>query len=163
SSRRRTSRPHDRRRPAAPTTPTPSPGSSTRPPPCPAPPRRRPRLRAAGPPRRRPRPPRRGLRPLRAAPPPPGSPPPRQAPVAPGQSGLGRTGNGFAHQHDGIRPDGLILGKALGGGVYPVSALVGTADLMEVFDPGSHGSTFGGNPLAARIGLEALSVIDDEG
>jgi ornithine--oxo-acid transaminase len=79
------------------------------------------------------------------------------------QSGLGRTGKWFAHQHDGIRPDGLILGKALGGGVYPVSALVGTADLMGVFDPGSHGSTFGGNPLAARIGLEALSVIEDEG
>ncbi|MBM6595640.1 ornithine--oxo-acid transaminase [Microvirga pudoricolor] len=79
------------------------------------------------------------------------------------QSGLGRTGRWFAHQHEEIRPDGLILGKALGGGVYPVSALVGTRDLMEVFGPGSHGSTFGGNPLAARIGLEALAVIEDEG
>jgi ornithine--oxo-acid transaminase len=79
------------------------------------------------------------------------------------QSGLGRTGRWFAHQHEEIRPDGLILGKALGGGVYPVSALVGTRELMNVFDPGSHGSTFGGNPLAARIGLEALSVIEDEG
>ncbi|HEX2137907.1 MAG TPA: ornithine--oxo-acid transaminase [Microvirga sp.] len=78
------------------------------------------------------------------------------------QSGLGRTGRWFAHQHEGIRPDGLVLGKALGGGVYPVSALVGTRDLMQVFDPGSHGSTFGGNPLAARIGLEALNVIEDE-
>lgn len=78
------------------------------------------------------------------------------------QSGLGRTGRWFAHQHEDIRPDGLILGKALGGGVYPVSALVGTRELMSVFDPGSHGSTFGGNPLAARIGLEALSVIEDE-
>jgi ornithine--oxo-acid transaminase len=78
------------------------------------------------------------------------------------QSGLGRTGRWFAHQHEGIRPDGLILGKALGGGVYPVSAFVGTRELMGVFDPGSHGSTFGGNALAARIGLEALAVIEDE-
>jgi ornithine--oxo-acid transaminase len=79
------------------------------------------------------------------------------------QSGLGRTGRWFAHQHEGIRPDGLILGKALGGGVYPVSAFVATAELMGVFDPGSHGSTFGGNALAARIGLEALAVIEEEG
>jgi ornithine--oxo-acid transaminase len=78
------------------------------------------------------------------------------------QSGLGRTGRWFAHQHEDIRPDGLILGKALGGGMYPVSALVGTRELMTVFDPGSHGSTFGGNALAARIGLEALNVIEDE-
>jgi ornithine--oxo-acid transaminase len=78
------------------------------------------------------------------------------------QAGLGRTGRWFAHQHDGIRPDGLILGKALGGGVYPVSALVGTRDFMQVFNPGSHGSTFGGNALAARIGLEALNIIEDE-
>jgi ornithine--oxo-acid transaminase len=79
------------------------------------------------------------------------------------QSGLGRTGRWFAHQHEGIRPDGLVLGKALGGGVYPVSAFVATAELMGVFDPGSHGSTFGGNALAARIGLEALAVIEEEG
>ena len=79
------------------------------------------------------------------------------------QSGLGRTGKWFAHQHEGIRPDGLILGKALGGGVYPVSALVGTHDLMGVFDPGSHGSTFGGNALAAAIGSAALDVLEDEG
>lgn len=78
------------------------------------------------------------------------------------QSGLGRTGRWFAHQHEAIKPDGLILGKALGGGVYPVSAFVGTRELMNVFDPGSHGSTFGGNPLAARIGLEALAVIEEE-
>ncbi len=78
------------------------------------------------------------------------------------QSGLGRTGRWFAHQHEGIRPDGLILGKALGGGVYPVSAFVGTREVMSVFNPGSHGSTFGGNPLAARIGLEALTVIEEE-
>jgi ornithine--oxo-acid transaminase len=79
------------------------------------------------------------------------------------QSGLGRTGRWFAHQHEGIRPDGLILGKALGGGVYPVSAFVATRELMDVFNPGSHGSTFGGNALAARIGSEALSIIEDEG
>jgi ornithine aminotransferase len=78
------------------------------------------------------------------------------------QSGLGRTGRWFAFQHEGIRPDGLIVGKALGGGLLPVSALVGTAELMDVFEPGSHGSTFGGNPLAARVALEALRVIDEE-
>ena len=59
-------------------------------------------------------------------------------------------------------PDGVILGKALGGGVLPVSAFVGKAELMDVFTPGSHGSTFGGNPLAAAVGLEALKVMDDE-
>ncbi len=79
------------------------------------------------------------------------------------QSGLGRTGAWFAFQHEGVRPDGLILGKALGGGVLPVSAFVGTRELMDVFTPGSHGSTFGGNPLAAAVGLEALHVIHDEG
>jgi ornithine--oxo-acid transaminase len=79
------------------------------------------------------------------------------------QSGLGRTGAWFAFQHENIVPDGLILGKALGGGVLPVSAFVGRRELMDVFTPGSHGSTFGGNPLAAAIGLEALHVIEDEG
>jgi ornithine--oxo-acid transaminase len=79
------------------------------------------------------------------------------------QTGLGRTGAWFAFQHENIRPDGLILGKALGGGVLPVSALVGTRELMDVFTPGSHGSTFGGNPLAAAVGLVALSVIEEEG
>ncbi len=78
------------------------------------------------------------------------------------QSGLGRTGRWFAFQHEGIRPDGLILGKALGGGLLPVSCFLGTEALMSVFDPGSHGSTFGGNPLAAAVGLEALRVIEDE-
>jgi ornithine--oxo-acid transaminase len=78
------------------------------------------------------------------------------------QSGLGRTGAWFAFQHENIRPDGLILGKALGGGVLPVSALLGRRELMDVFTPGSHGSTFGGNPLAAAVGLEALHVIRDE-
>ena len=79
------------------------------------------------------------------------------------QSGLGRTGAWFAHEHEGIRPDGLILGKALGGGVLPVSAFVATREVMDVFTPGSHGSTFGGNALAAAVGLEALHVIRDEG
>lgn len=79
------------------------------------------------------------------------------------QSGLGRTGRWFAHQHEGIRPDGLCLGKALGGGVLPVSAFVARRDVIDVFQPGSHGSTFGGNPLGAAVGLEALRVIADEG
>src|SRR5262245_18276201 len=79
------------------------------------------------------------------------------------QSGLGRTGAWFACEHEGVRPDGLILGKALGGGVLAVSAFVARREVMDVFTPGSHGSTFGGNPLAAAVGLEALRVIEDEG
>ena len=79
------------------------------------------------------------------------------------QSGLGRTGAWFAYEHEGVRPDGVILGKALGGGVLPVSAFVARREVMDVFTPGSHGSTFGGNPLAAAVGLEALHVIRDEG
>lgn len=78
------------------------------------------------------------------------------------QSGLGRTGKMFAFQHEGVTPDGLILGKALGGGVMPVSAFLARKDVMEMFNPGSHGSTFGGNPLAAAIGYEALCVLEDE-
>jgi ornithine--oxo-acid transaminase len=79
------------------------------------------------------------------------------------QSGLGRTGAWFAFQHENVRPDGLILGKALGGGVLPVSAFVGRRAVMDVFTPGSHGSTFGGNALAAAVGLEALNIIEEEG
>ena len=79
------------------------------------------------------------------------------------QSGLGRTGAWFAFQHENIRPDGVMLGKALGGGVLPVSAFVARREVMDVFTPGSHGSTFGGNALAAAVGLEALHVIRDEG
>lgn len=79
------------------------------------------------------------------------------------QSGLGRTGKMFCFQHENIKPDGLILGKALGGGLLPVSALVGTKELMNLFTPGSHGSTFGGNPLAAAVGYEALCALEDEG
>ncbi len=78
------------------------------------------------------------------------------------QSGLGRTGRWFAFEHEGIRPDGLILGKALGGGVLPVSAFLADAEVMSVFTPGSHGSTFGGNALAAAVGLEALRVMEEE-
>jgi len=79
------------------------------------------------------------------------------------QAGLGRTGRWFAFEHEGIRPDALILGKALGGGVLPVSAFLADAKVMDpVFNPGSHGSTFGGNALAAAVALEALKVIEDE-
>ena len=79
------------------------------------------------------------------------------------QTGMGRTGKFLACEHDNVKPDGVILGKALGGGLLPVSALVGTDDLMQVFSPGDHGSTFGGNPLAAAVGLAALDVLFDEG
>jgi ornithine--oxo-acid transaminase len=78
------------------------------------------------------------------------------------QAGLGRTGRWFAFEHEGIRPDALILGKALGGGLLPVSAFLADARVMDVFEPGSHGSTFGGNALAAAVALEALNVIEDE-
>ncbi|MCB9991831.1 MAG: ornithine--oxo-acid transaminase [Rhodospirillales bacterium] len=78
------------------------------------------------------------------------------------QSGIGRTGKDFAFQHEIDKPDALLLGKALGGGVYPVSAFLARKDVMDVFDPGSHGSTFGGNPIAAAVGLEALNILEDE-
>lgn len=78
------------------------------------------------------------------------------------QSGLGRTGKWFAFEHEGIRPDALILGKALGGGLLPVSAFLANNNVMEEFSPGSHGSTFGGNALAAAVALEALQVMEDE-
>ena len=78
------------------------------------------------------------------------------------QTGLGRTGKLLACQHDGVKPDGLILGKALGGGLYPVSAFLARREVMEVFGPGDHGSTFGGNPLAAAVGLEALAIIVED-
>jgi ornithine--oxo-acid transaminase len=79
------------------------------------------------------------------------------------QSGLGRTGRMFCFQHEDARPDGLLVGKALGGGLLPASAFVARRELMDVFDPGSHGSTFGGNPLAAAVAYEALRVLVDEG
>lgn len=78
------------------------------------------------------------------------------------QSGLGRTGRMFAFEHEGIRPDAVVVGKALSGGLYPVSALLANDELMDVFTPGSHGSTYGGNPLAAAVGRAALAVLVDE-
>jgi len=78
------------------------------------------------------------------------------------QTGLGRTGKFLACDYEGIKPDGLILGKALGGGILPVSMFLARRDVIEVFTPGDHGSTFGGNPLGAAIGLEALNILIDE-
>ena len=78
------------------------------------------------------------------------------------QTGLGRTGTMFACDHDGVKPDMYVLGKALSGGFYPVSAVVSRADVLGVFEPGSHGSTFGGNPLGCAVARTALSVLRDE-
>lgn len=78
------------------------------------------------------------------------------------QTGLGRTGRMFAYQHEDAKPDILIIGKALGGGVYPVSAILADRRVMDVFRPGDHGSTFGGNPLACACGYAALKVLLDE-
>ena len=78
------------------------------------------------------------------------------------QTGWARTGKMFAFQHEGIKPDVLCVGKALGGGLYPVSASLARKDVMAVFTPGSHGSTFGGNPLAAAIGMASIGVLVDE-
>ena len=75
------------------------------------------------------------------------------------QSGLGRTGRTFAIEHEGVVPDVYILGKALGGGIVPVSAVVSRRDVLGVFRPGEHGSTFGGNPLACAVGLEVLRLL----
>ncbi|WP_053704275.1 ornithine--oxo-acid transaminase [Streptomyces sp. WM6368] len=75
------------------------------------------------------------------------------------QSGLGRTGRTFACEHEGVVPDVYILGKALGGGVVPVSAVVADRDVLGVFRPGQHGSTFGGNPLACAVALEVISML----
>ncbi len=78
------------------------------------------------------------------------------------QSGLGRTGKMFAFQHANIQPDGLILGKALGGGFMPVSCFLSSKEVMQWLNPGSHGSTFGGNPLAAAIGKRSLELLEEE-
>ncbi|WP_353947172.1 ornithine--oxo-acid transaminase [Streptomyces sp. HUAS MG91] len=75
------------------------------------------------------------------------------------QSGLGRTGRTFACEHEGVVPDMYVLGKALGGGVVPVSAVVADRDVLGVFRPGEHGSTFGGNPLACAVGLEVIAML----
>jgi ornithine--oxo-acid transaminase len=79
------------------------------------------------------------------------------------QTGLGRTGRMFACEHEGVQPDVYILGKALSGGAYPVSAVVASKEVLGVFRPGSHGSTYGGNPLACAVARAALRVIEEEG
>ncbi|MBV9027790.1 MAG: ornithine--oxo-acid transaminase [Candidatus Eremiobacteraeota bacterium] len=78
------------------------------------------------------------------------------------QTGLGRTGDLFACDHEGVKPDVMLLGKALGGGYYPVSATLAAAPLMDLLQPGDHGSTFGGNPLASAVALAALDVVVSE-
>ncbi len=78
------------------------------------------------------------------------------------QTGLARTGKMFCYQHEGIKPDIMLLGKALGGGVYPVSAALTRWDVMDVIKPGEHGSTFGGNPLACAVGIASLEVLEKE-
>ncbi|MDX2163854.1 MAG: ornithine--oxo-acid transaminase [Gammaproteobacteria bacterium] len=78
------------------------------------------------------------------------------------QTGLGRTGKLLASQHENVKPDCITLGKALGGGLMPVSLFLAREDVMDVFTPGDHGSTFGGSPLAAAVGYEALNVLVEE-
>ncbi len=78
------------------------------------------------------------------------------------QSGLGRTGRLFAYMHENMRPDVLIVGKALGGGFYPISAVLASKEILGVFGPGDHGSTFGGNPLACAVARAALRVLVEE-
>src|SRR5271167_1391555 len=78
------------------------------------------------------------------------------------QSGLGRTGKLFACEHEGVRPDAVIVGKALSGGFYPVSAVLASKEVLGVFHPGDHGSTFGGNPLGCAVARAALRVLVDE-
>lgn len=78
------------------------------------------------------------------------------------QVGLGRTGKMFACDWEGVEPDMYILGKALGGGVFPISCVAANRDILSVFNPGSHGSTFGGNPLACAVSIAALQVIQEE-
>ena len=78
------------------------------------------------------------------------------------QTGLCRTGKMFAFEHENIVPDGVIIGKALGGGILPISAFVSRSEVMDLFTPGSHGSTFGGNPLASAVALEALHIMEED-
>jgi ornithine--oxo-acid transaminase len=78
------------------------------------------------------------------------------------QTGLGRTGYQLASDHDSCKPDIVVLGKALSGGVLPVSAVLGTEEVMMVLNPGEHGSTYGGNPLACKVATAALEVLRDE-
>jgi len=78
------------------------------------------------------------------------------------QTGLGRTGRRLACDHENVRPDIVVLGKALSGGVLPVSAILADNDVMLTIKPGEHGSTFGGNPLACKVAMEALKVLEEE-
>ena len=78
------------------------------------------------------------------------------------QTGLARTGKMFAFQHENVQPDGITIGKALSGGFYPISAFISTSEVMDVFKPGDHGSTFGGNPMAASIACAALDVLVED-
>jgi len=78
------------------------------------------------------------------------------------QSGLGRTGKLFAYMHEGITPDVLIVGKAIAGGFYPVSAVLSSREILGVFNPGDHGSTFGGNPMGCALARTALRVLIEE-
>jgi len=78
------------------------------------------------------------------------------------QSGLGRTGKTFACEHEGVQPDIYILGKALGGGIVPISAVVTRWDIMDVFKPGDHGSTFGGNPLACAVACKVIEILNTQ-
>lgn len=79
------------------------------------------------------------------------------------QTGLGRTGKRLCVDHENVRPDVLVLGKALSGGLYPISAVLADKKIMDVIEPGTHGSTYGGNPLAAKIAIAALRVLEEEG
>lgn len=78
------------------------------------------------------------------------------------QTGFGRTGRRFASDWEQVEPDVYIMGKALGGGVMPISAVAAGDEVLGVFEPGSHGSTFGGNPLACAVAIAALDVLEDE-
>lgn len=78
------------------------------------------------------------------------------------QTGFGRTGRRFASDWEGIEPDIWIMGKALGGGVMPISAIAANEEILDLFEPGSHGSTFGGNPLACAVAVAALEVLEEE-
>jgi len=78
------------------------------------------------------------------------------------QSGLGRTGTLFAYEHENVKPDMVIIGKALSGGMYPVSAVLSSREVLGVFNPGDHGSTYGGNPIACAVAREALTIILEE-
>ena len=78
------------------------------------------------------------------------------------QTGLGRTGKRLAVDHENVRPDILVLGKALSGGLYPISAVLADHRIMDVIEPGTHGSTYGGNPLSAKVAIAALTVLEEE-